>query len=266
MSTIIWIVAFLAFGLLGGLALVRKGIRWGSTSEERAHKMPGDDYLKDDRGARKVMTRAISIGAPPERVWSWLTQLGRGAGWYSVDWLDNGRKVSAWHIVSWIPEPRLGDSTSIGYLRHISKGRSMAWWLDDARFLGSRVRLVTCYTIGAEENGTRLISRISADAIGFSAQLFLLAFQAIDSIMARSQLIGLRNRVEYCEQSPESLRDPETGKRDQYQLYEVLYANGESAGVAGKEDGARWRQSAMRDGILEWREWESGIDEDTSAV
>jgi hypothetical protein len=89
------IVVFIALGLLGGSALLRWGTRWGSTAEERALKMPGDEYLEGDRQARVAMTRAISISARPERVWPWIAQLGRGAGWYSLDWLDNGRKVSA---------------------------------------------------------------------------------------------------------------------------------------------------------------------------
>jgi hypothetical protein len=196
------------------------------------------------------MTRAVSIGASPERVWPWISQLGRGAGWYSIDWLDNGRKVSAWHIVSWIPEPRLGDATAIGYLRHIDTGRSVAWWTDDSRIPSGRVRLVTCFDLGAEGQGTRLISRMSADATGPMAHLALLTFRAIDSIMARRQLIGIRDRVEYCEEGPASPRDPETGDRDQYQLYEILYASGDRAGVAGKEEGAKWRQSAIRDGVV----------------
>ncbi len=216
--------------------------------------MPGDEYLEGGRKTRVGMTRAISISAPPERVWPWISQLGRGAGWYSIDWLDNGRKISAWHIVSWIPEPRLGDATAIGYLRHINTGRSLAWWTDSAKFLGSTVRMVICYGIRAEDHGTRLISRISADAAGPTAHIVLLAFRAIDSIMARHQLIGLRDRVEYCEQEHVSMRDPETGDRDQYQLYEILYASGDRAGVAGKESGAKWRQSAIRDGTLEEEE------------
>ena len=72
--------------------------------------------------------------------------------------------------------------------------------------------------------------------------------------MACRQLIGLRDRVEYSEQDPASLRDPETGDRAQYQLYEIIYASGDRAGVAGKEEGAIWRKSAIRDGILEGEE------------
>lgn len=196
------------------------------------------------------MTRAISINAPPERVWPWISQLGRGAGWYSVDWLDNGRKISARHIVSWIPEPRLGDATATGYLRHIDAGRSLAWWADGARFVGSRTRLVTCFEVSAEGQGTRLVSRMSADASGPSARVALLVFEAIDSVMACRQLIGIRDRFEYCEENSATVRDPETGDRAQYQLYEILYAAGDSAGVEGKEHGAEWRQAAIEDGIL----------------
>ena len=245
----IWIAVFVALGLLGGSALLRWGTRWESTSGERASEMPGDEYLEGDRRARVAMTRAISISARPERVWPWISQLGRGAGWYSVDWLDNGRKASAWHIVSWIPEPRLGDATAVGYLRHIDTGRSLAWWLDGARFLGSPARLVTCFGIHREGQGTRLVSRISADTTGPVAHITLLVFRVIDSIMVRAQLIGLRDRVEYCEQD-HAMIDPETGDGDQYQLYEILYASGDRAGVAGKEGGAKCRLSAIQDGVL----------------
>ena len=52
--------------------------------------MSGDDYLEDGPPSRVAMTRAISIDAAAEQVWPWIAQLGRGAGWYSIDWLDNG--------------------------------------------------------------------------------------------------------------------------------------------------------------------------------
>jgi hypothetical protein len=247
----IWIAVFAALSIFAASALVRWGMRWGSTAAERALRMPGDEYLDRGPRARVVMTRAISIRAHPERVWPWIAQLGRGAGWYSVDWLDNGRRTSAWHIVSWIPAPRLGDATAIGYLRHIATGESLAWWIDGSRFLGSRSRMVTSFILSAEGQGTRVICRISADATGPAAHPVLLAFRAIDSIMARRQLIGLRDRVEYCEQGHPTPSDPETGDRDQYQLYEILYAAGDRAGVAGKEEGAKWRQAAVRDGVLE---------------
>ena len=249
-SITISIAVLLALCVAGGCVLLRWGARWGSTPGERALDLPGDEYLGDGSQRRVIMTRAISINAPPERVWPWIAQLGRGAGWYSIDRLDNGRRISAWHIVSWIPEPRLGDATAIGYLRHVVAGRSLAWWVDGVRFVGSRSRLTTYFGLHAEGRGTRLIGRMSADAIGPAAPIALLVFRVIDSIMARRQLLGIRDRVEHQEAGHANPGDPETGARDQYQFYEVIYATGESAGVAGKEDGARWRQSAIEDGIL----------------
>jgi len=241
----------LALAGVGGFALLRWGTRWGSTPEERARKMPGDEYLEYGPAARVAMTRAISIEAPPERVWPWIAQLGRGAGWYSIDWLDNGSRTSAWHIVSWIPEPRLGDATAIGYIRGIDPGRAVAWWVDGVRFFGSPARSVMCFTVSSEGDGTRLTTRMSADARGPMARIALFVYRVIDSIMARRLLLGIRSRVEYCEANPADQKYPETGARDQYQLYEVPYATGESAGAAGIEDGARWRRAAIQDGILQ---------------
>ena len=68
--------------------------------------------------------------------------------------------------------------------------------------------------------------------------------------MATRQLLGIRHRVEHHGAGSSDGPDPETGERDQYQLYEVLYASGGSAGVAGKELAGRWRQAAIADGLL----------------
>lgn len=59
--TIVWIAVFLALGLLSGSALLHCGTRWGSTTGERARKMPGDEYLENGPRVRVVMTRAVAI-------------------------------------------------------------------------------------------------------------------------------------------------------------------------------------------------------------
>jgi hypothetical protein len=246
---VIWVALLLILVLGGGLAL-RWGTRWGSTPDERGRDMPGDDYLAGDSSKPVALTRAISIDAPPEQVWPWIAQAGRGAGWYSIDWLDNGRRVSARHIVSWIPEPALGDATAIGYLRYIDPERALAWWTDGVQFFGSRARLVTSLGLYPEGRGTRLVSRMSADAAGVMAPIALMVFRFVDSIMATRQLLGIRDRVEVGEEVHAISSASETGAGDQYQLYEVLYADGESAGLEGKEHAARWRESAIEDGIL----------------
>ncbi len=54
--------------------------------------MAGDKYLSEGLPGRRtvIFTRAITIAETSHRVWPWLTQMGRGAGFYSYDRLDNG--------------------------------------------------------------------------------------------------------------------------------------------------------------------------------
>ena len=57
---------------------LRKWMRdWGATEEEAKRAMPGDEVLPD---AIDQSTRAISIAATPEAIWSWLAQMGDGRG------------------------------------------------------------------------------------------------------------------------------------------------------------------------------------------
>lgn len=234
----------------GFLALIRRGMRWGSTPEERKARMRGDGYTDGGASARVAMTRAVSIGAAPEIVWPWLAQMGRGAGWYSFDCLDNRARTSARHIVSWIPAPAIGDASPIGYLRDIDPGHAMVWWLPGGRFCGATVCLTVDIQLCAEEEGSRLVIRMSGDAVGWAAHLALGVFAVIDSIMACRQLAGIRNRVEAFGARTSDHECPETGDRDQFQRYEVIYATGERAGVCGVEHAERWRRAAEDAGVV----------------
>lgn len=238
------ISVFIILLLIGFFLFLRWRTQWGSTPKERVMKMSGDAYLKESASSHTVMTRAVTIYANPKDVWPWLAQLGRGAGWYSIDWLDNGKKSSARHIISWIPKPKLGDASAIGYLRHIEEGKELVWWTKGAKFAGATSRLVTDILLIPEAKGSRLIIRMSVDATGFTAPIAMLLFQFIDSIMARRQLLGIKERIENNETY---LDNPETGTRDQYQYYETIFASGERVGVQGKEQAAHWRQMAIRD-------------------
>ncbi len=252
----ILIAAAILVALAAALAAVvftARSVCWGATEEERSMAMTGDAYLDDATRASVVMTRAVSIRATTEAVWPWLAQLGRGAGWYSYERLDNGGKRSARHIVSWIPQPRVGDASPIGYLRHIAPGTELTWWVGGLRFLGSTTRLVVDLRLTAEGEGSRLVVRMSADALGPLRSLTLWAFRFIDSAMARRQLIGIRQRAERYGARTQDPDEPETGARDQYQLYEVIYASGERAGKPGKEQAARWRRAAIEAELVEER-------------
>jgi hypothetical protein len=231
----------------GAVQFARWGGRWGATPEEQTAAMPGDAYLAEGpaKRTRIRMTRAISIAAPPETVLPWLAQLGRGAGYYSYDRLDNGGKRSAEHIVSWIPAPRLGDASPIGYLRHLDEGRELAWWTPGQPFLGSQTRMVFSIRLMPAGDGSRLVIRIVGDAAGWTAPLVIAVFADIDSVMARRQLLSIKDRAERFGARRTNPERPETGATDQYQFDGAMLTSGLHTGVAGKESGALWHEAAM---------------------
>jgi hypothetical protein len=72
---------------LGAPLLRRRYNSWGATAAEVESPMPGDALVPIPRLG---YTRAITIGASPAVVWSWLVQIGQGrGGLYSFDGLEN---------------------------------------------------------------------------------------------------------------------------------------------------------------------------------
>jgi proline iminopeptidase len=120
---------------VGGYALAIRPrlLRWGATDEEVRTPYPGEDLIP---GGTRGATMAVTIEAPPSRVWPWLVQMGYSrAGWYSWDHLDNWGASSAETIHPEWQQISLGD-------RLPSMPDEKAWWdvaaLDPERFLGLR--------------------------------------------------------------------------------------------------------------------------------
>ena len=63
----------------------------------------------------------------------------------------------------------------------------------------------------------------------------------IESLLGPLERFGIRDA------DPER---PETGAPNQYQYYHAIYASGDQAGVPGREDAARWRRTAIEDGVI----------------
>jgi len=81
------IAAGLAAAGIYALAFRHWLLRWGATSGEVSKSLPGDLLVPR---ANSTATRAITINAPPERVWPWIVQIGQGrGGFYSYVWLEN---------------------------------------------------------------------------------------------------------------------------------------------------------------------------------
>jgi hypothetical protein len=93
----------------GYLAWRPRMLRWGATEEEAAGTLPGDERTPHPR---VQSTRAITIDAPPEKVWPWIVQMGiERAGFYSHDWVERlfgARYVEGKHSASRI-HPELQD-------------------------------------------------------------------------------------------------------------------------------------------------------------
>ena len=86
--------------------------RWSRRSVRATHSeltcaLSGDDRIPD---AIDTLTHAITIRRAPHDVWPWLVQIGAGSrgGWYSYDWLDNGRQLSVTRIVPELQHPAIG--------------------------------------------------------------------------------------------------------------------------------------------------------------
>lgn len=84
--------------------------RSGATDAEVAAALPGDDLVPD---ATDVVDRAVTLPAPPQQVWPWLAQLGKGrAGWYfpaRVERFVPATKRGLRHIDTALTDVRVGQ-------------------------------------------------------------------------------------------------------------------------------------------------------------
>lgn len=182
-------------------ALTRRAAAdWGSTPEERARQMPGDDWVPD---AGYANTKAITVNARPEHIWPWLAQMGNGrGGLYSVDWLDRLFGIldapSAEVVLPEYQDLRPGDEIPIGAggnfpVRHVERERVLVL-AGDAN--GTR----WSWTFGLYEQpdgATRLVSRNRVSVANPLMKLALTLFvDPAAFIMTRQMLVNLRRRAE----------------------------------------------------------------------
>ena len=155
--------------LVAGAAIAFAGYRgwhlaWGATDGEVDSQMPGDDIQVP---SAFTATRAISIDAPPQAVWPWLIQVGKGrAGFYSYDFLDNGGRPSANEVL-----PEFQDLTPGALAAPMSSRpspvnsfvvasaeseRSLVWAKSDS---------VWAWQLTPDYGGTRLLVRLRAGPV-----------------------------------------------------------------------------------------------------
>jgi hypothetical protein len=95
-------------------------LRWGTEGDEATEPLPGDEAHPNPR---VQSTRAITIDAPPERVWPWIVQMGiYRAGFYSHDRVERlmfharyvEGKHSATRIHPGLQDLKVGDLVPYG--------------------------------------------------------------------------------------------------------------------------------------------------------
>lgn len=188
-----------AGAIAAGCALYRRWqLRWGATDSEVAAALPGDDIVGLPWFSA---TRALTIAAPPEKVWPWLVQMGgySRAGWYSFDRFDNGGRASARRIL-----PELQD-LAVGDVMPTSEDGSgfVVEAIDPPRNLVLAIRRpdavvsATLVLVALSPGRTRLVTRVRfAVRPTLRTLVWAAAMEAGDFLMFRRMMLGIRERAE----------------------------------------------------------------------
>jgi len=171
----------------------------GATDDERSSPVVGDHLVAD---AQLISTRAVTIDAPPSKVFPWLRQMGfRRAGWYSWDLIDNLGRRSATEIHPEWQTLQSGDSVPggpIGFEATVVDAPSrLVLRLDGRGRLARRIRFTLAYELRADAVGTRLVTRVRSRIdlpAGRLIERFVLG--PGDGFMVRRQLANVARRAE----------------------------------------------------------------------
>jgi hypothetical protein len=187
----------------GTSASARRGRSVRATVAERARAHPGDDHIPH---ALDTLTHAVTIGRPPRDVWPWLVQMGAGsrAGWYSYDWLDNGRRPSARRIMPELQDPAVGaifpaapgrtDGFTLLALEP-ERALTLGWLAPD----GAPVATWTFVLDEVAPGMTRLLVRVRVGSYpvrGPTLPPVRLLIRLVHFVMQRKQLLGIARRAE----------------------------------------------------------------------
>ena len=171
-------------------------LHWGATREEVQLELPGDNFVvRPNFNA----TRAITINSAADSIWRWLIQIGSGrAGWYSIDWIDNGGSKSADRIL-----PQF-QKVEEGQFIPFTPNQKNGMWVDSYKEFeyilwrdkeGKATWL--WYMIPLSQSRTRLLTRLRSKYVwkGFWIIYYLIADFG-DIIMMTKCMKGIKKRAE----------------------------------------------------------------------
>jgi hypothetical protein len=172
-------------------------LNWGATGDEVNRPMPGDEIV--ERPTFNA-TRAVTVDAPPERIWPWIVQVGYGrAGFYSWDILDNDGISSAERIMHEYQGLKVGDLVPLD-----RESNARVAEMEPPRHLLLVFPPATAATWAwglcpIDSTRTRLVTRLRVRADNVTTRLMLDTFEIV---MMRKHLVGIKRRAERLEQQP----------------------------------------------------------------
>jgi hypothetical protein len=210
-----WANALLVFLIAAATAIYQPMLlpwmaAWGASAEEARLPLPGDELVP---APTFQTTRAVTIAAPPERIWPWLVQIGQDrAGFYSYDWLENlvganihnaDRIVPEWqHRVRGDFVPSLRPDYAGGRVRDIAGWR--VGWLEPNRGF-ALIGWGAFVLVPLDRDRTRLIVRTRSAAVPgafFTRFADIMFGRPLHFVMERRMLLGIKERVEGTASAP----------------------------------------------------------------
>jgi hypothetical protein len=161
------------------------GDRWGVTDAEVARRYPCDD---DVQAPSLQAWRGVTVRAPADRVWPWVTQIRLAP--YSYDWIDNLGRRSPRELRG-LPEPRAGEPFTAafggrpaGRILSVEPGVQLTGLI-----MGAAMSYVL---VGDGDATTRLLLKVVARGGPAMTRLVCLG----DLLMTRRQLLNLARLAE----------------------------------------------------------------------
>lgn len=160
------------------------GDRWGVSDGEVVRTYPCDDFVTSPT---LQAWRGVSIEAPAEAVWPWVTQVRLAP--YSYDWIDNLGRRSPRELVE-LPEPRVGERFTATGGRQLGRIVSVA---PGKQLTGAIMGAFMSYVLAPQDHDT---SRLLLKLVMRTGRWAAVGLSIGDLIMARRQLLNFKQLAE----------------------------------------------------------------------
>jgi hypothetical protein len=160
------------------------GDRWGVSRSETTRSYPCDEFV--DSPTLQAW-RGVTVDAPAGAVWAWVAQVRIAP--YSYDWIDNLGHRSPRELAG-LPEPQPGDRFTttagrpVGRIVSVDRGRQLTGNIGGV--------FMSYMLVPLEPDLTRLLLKVVAR----TTRLAAVGLSASDLIMARRQLLNLKQLAE----------------------------------------------------------------------